>query len=170
MDHASRSGRFALSLALLVGLGGCERAPMPVRAPGSAGEPPGPDPVEIDVQGPTLIAFHPVVSNDSLERDEDLAAALDDFAFHLAGAMDSLTAHRFRLVYHGGDTVWLRLAGRRERVVPDPDSADIGYLFADTAGPHAIVYGVRTSDMLIAWARVLLPGDSTAGPRPHPPP
>ncbi len=110
------------------------------------------DSVEVSVVGPTLIAFHPLVSNDSLEVDQDLATALDDLAYHMAGVMDSLEAVGFRFAYRGGDTVWLRTGARRHRVIRHPDSADIGYVFADTAGRSAVVYRVRTSDRLLAFA------------------
>lgn len=115
-----------------------------------------PDSVLVEVAGPTLVAFNPVVSNDSLERDEDLAAALDDLAYHVAGAMDSLGAVGFRFAYRGGDTVWLRTGARRDAVIRNPDSASIGYVLADTAGRRVLLYGVHTSDRLIALARAFL--------------
>jgi hypothetical protein len=110
-----------------------------------------PDSAWVLVDGLTLVAFHPLVSNDSLEADEDLASALDDLAYHMAGVMDSLEAIGFRFAYRGGDTVWLRTGARRDRVIRHPDSADIGYVFADTAGRSAMVYGVRTSDGLLEF-------------------
>lgn len=41
---------------------------------------------------PTIVAFYPIVSNDSLAKDEGLAAALDDLSYHIGSAMDSLIA------------------------------------------------------------------------------
>lgn len=124
-----------------------------------------PDSAWISVDGPTLIAFHPVVSNDSLEADEDLASALDDLAYHMAGVMDSLEAIGFRFAYRGGDTVWLRTGARRDRVIRHPDSGEIGYVFADTAGRSAIVYRVRTSDGLLEFGHEFR---VTGGIRPRP--
>lgn len=129
----------------------CRRSPAAVAD--APGVPQVPDSVWVEVAGPTLVAFHPVVSNDSLERDEGLATALDDLAYHIGSAMDTLTALGVAVHYRGGDTLWLRTGTREERVVRAVDSADLGYLFADPAGHHAILYGVRTNSDLVAAAR-----------------
>jgi len=115
-----------------------------------------PDSVWVSVDGPTLVAFHPNVSNDSLEADEDLATALDDLAYHISSAMDSLRAAGFSQEYRGGDTLWLRTGAQRALAVRDQDSASVGYLFADTGGRRMAVYGVRTSTELIAIAQEFL--------------
>lgn len=112
-----------------------------------------PDSAWVEVTGPTLVAFYPVVSNDSLEKDEGLATALDDLAYHIGSAMDSLIAVGLTVHYRGGDTLWLRTGTTRDRVVRMRDSSDVGYLFADTAGLRVLVYGVRTNSDLIAYAR-----------------
>ena len=67
-----------------------------------------PDSAWIDVNGPTLIGFYPVVSNEQIEKDEGLATALDDFSFHPGTAQDSLRAAGFTVELRGGDTLWLR--------------------------------------------------------------
>lgn len=144
------------AVALLLGLGGCEPARGPVPPGRIAAGPQVPDSVLVAVDGPTLVAFHPVVSNDSLERDEDLAAALDDLAYHVAGAMDSLVPVGFRFAYRGGDTVWLRIGADQVPVIRDRDSADIGIVLADRSGRREIHYGVQTSDRLVELARAFL--------------
>jgi hypothetical protein len=106
-----------------------------------------PDSVWISVSGNLLVAFHPVVSNDSLE-----AAALDDLAYHIGTAMDSLYAAGFTVTYQGGDTVWLRLPHERVQVIRNADSADVGYVFADSLGRRVVLYGVRGYTDLIAYA------------------
>ncbi|MES2306534.1 MAG: hypothetical protein V4558_13580 [Gemmatimonadota bacterium] len=111
-----------------------------------------PDSAWVAVDGPTLIAFYPVVSNDSLTADAGLATALDDLSYHIGTAMDSLIAAGFTVQYRGGDTLWLRTATRRSRVLRSTDSATVGYLFADPAGHLALVYGVRGYTDLIADA------------------
>lgn len=118
-------------------------------APGFEGVP---DSVWYDVKGPVLVAFHPVVSNDSLEADEGLATALDDLAYHIGTAMDSLHAAGFTVTYQGGDTVWLRLPRERVRVLRNADSADVGYVFADSLGRRVVLYGVRGYTELIEYA------------------
>src|SRR5688500_5673920 len=49
----------------------------------------------VAVNSPTLIGFYPIRTNEQLERDTDLATALDDFAYHIGTAMDSLYAAGF---------------------------------------------------------------------------
>jgi hypothetical protein len=111
-----------------------------------------PDSAWFDVKGPVLVAFHPVVSNDSLESDEGLATALDDLAYHIGTAMDSLYAAGFTVTYQGGDTVWLRLPHERVRVLRNADSAEVGYVFADSLGRRVVLYGVRGYTDLIEYA------------------
>lgn len=111
-----------------------------------------PDSAWIDVTGPTLIGFYPVVSNEQLEKDEGLATALDDFAFHLGTAQDSLQAAGFTVHFRGGDTLWLRTGANRARVVRAADSSEVGYLFADTLMRRVFVYGVRGGAELVAYA------------------
>jgi hypothetical protein len=111
-----------------------------------------PDSVWVVVSGPTLIGFHPVVTNEQLEADEGLAAALDDLSYHVGTAMDSLLAAGFMVQFRGGDTLWMRAGKVRSRFVRTPDSATVGYVFADTLGRRAAVYGVRTYVDLVAYA------------------
>jgi len=98
----------------------------------------------VDVSGPTLVGFFPIRSNDQLERDPDLATALDDFAYYIGTAMDSLYAAGFTVHYRGGDTLWLRNAASRWRFVRPPDSGDVGYVLTDSLRNMAVIYGVRT--------------------------
>jgi hypothetical protein len=112
-----------------------------------------PDSAWIDVKGRLLVAFHPVVSNDSLEADDDLATVLGDLSYHIGAAMDSLHAAGFTVRYSGGDTVWLRLPHERLRVVRNADSAQVGYVFADSLGRRAVLYGIRGYADLIQYAR-----------------
>ena len=118
----------------------------------------------VDVKGPVLVGFYPVRTNDQLERDADLATALDDFAYHIGTAMDSLYAAGFTVHYRGGDTLWLRSATARWRFVRPADSADVGYLMADSARNMAAIYGVRTYVDLIEYAHEF---KHTGGVRPR---
>lgn len=112
-----------------------------------------PDSAWVTVKGPTLVGFYPVMSNAQIEADEGMATALDDFSYHLGTAMDSLLAVGFTMHYRGGDTLWLRTDKAASRFVRAADSATIGYLFADTLGRRAVVYGVRTYVDLVEYAR-----------------
>lgn len=98
-----------------------------------------------------LIAFHPSVSNEQIEADEDLATVLDDLAFHVGSAMDGLAAAGVSVHYHAGDTV--RLVAPTPTVWVRPaDSADVGFLFVDAGGNRAAVFGVRTNVELVELA------------------
>lgn len=101
-----------------------------------------PDSIWIDLTGPTLIAFHPIATNEQLAADEGLATQLDDLAYHIGTALDSLTPAGVTVHYVGGDTVWTRIGSARSRFVRAADSARVGYLFADERDRRAVVYGV----------------------------
>ena len=107
----------------------------------------------VDVHGLTLVGFYPIRTNEQLEKDEDLATALGDLSYHIGTAMDSLYAQGFTVHYRGGDTLWLRTPSRRWRFVRNADSADVGYVWSDTARNMAILYGVRGYVDLIEYAR-----------------
>ena len=107
----------------------------------------------VDVKGPTLVAFYPVRTNEQLEKDEGLATALDDLAYHIGTAMDSLYAQGFTVHYRGGDTLWLRTPTHRWRFIRDADSAEVGYAWSDSARNMTILYGVRGNVDLIEYGR-----------------
>lgn len=111
-----------------------------------------PESAWVAVDGPTLIAFYPVVSNDSLEADGDLAAELDNLSYHIGTAMDSLIAAGFAVHYRGGDTLWLRTSDGGARVIRAADSSSVGYIFADSTGRRTVLYGVRGYTDLIEYA------------------
>ncbi len=112
-----------------------------------------PDSAWVLVKGLTLVGFYPVMSNAQIDADDGMATALDDFSYHLGTAMDSLLAAGFTMHYRGGDTLWLRTDRAASRFIRAADSAHIGYLFADTLGRRAVVYGVRTYVDLVEYAR-----------------
>ena len=105
----------------------------------------------VDVSGVTMIGFYPIATNEQLEKDQDLAAALDDFAYHIGTAMDSLIAAGATVHYRGGDTLWLRSGPRRWRFSRNADSSDIGYFFTDTTARSVALYGVRGFTELTAY-------------------
>lgn len=140
-------------LLLLMGLWvGCRPGPQPaVPDAGAAvgqtvdsGFPGVPDSAWVTVTGATLVGFYPIASNDQLERDRDLATVLDDFAYHIGTAMDSLLANGYTVHYRGGDTIWLRSGARQWRFVRNADSADVGYLFTEPGQQQVVEYGVRS--------------------------
>jgi hypothetical protein len=106
----------------------------------------------VDVSGRSLIAFYPVVSNDSLAKDEGLASALDDLAYHIGTAMDSLIAAGLSVTYRGGDTLWIRSGSDRWRFIRPSDSSDVGYVFTDSLRRVVPLYGVRGFTELVEYA------------------
>lgn len=112
-----------------------------------------PESAWVAVNGPTIIAFHPLASNAQLDADPDLATVLDDFAFHIGSAMDSLMAAGFTVRYYAGDSIWVRAGANRWRFTRPADSADVGYLFTDPEQRSAVIYGVRTDSELITYSQ-----------------
>lgn len=165
------------SLAVALAACGVEDGPPPAVSPGGTIDPtvqataaPSdsgfsrvPDSTWVDLSGTTLIAFHPIVSNDSLQRDAGLASALDDLAYHLGSAMDSLLAMGVSVHYRGGDTLWLRRGAWRLRFIRAADSATVGYVFADTAGRWTALYGVRNDLDLVHGARAFARAGAVPG-------
>ncbi len=112
-----------------------------------------PDSAWVNVDGLTLIGFYPIKTNEQLALDPDLATVLDDFAYHIGSAMDSLDANDVTVHYRGGDTLWLRSSfGGRWQVARAVDSSDVGYVLTDTTRNTTIIYGVRTYMDLIEYA------------------
>lgn len=149
--------RFSTWLALLAVPLACESDAAPgasdTRAVADSGFAAVAESAWVDVSGLTLVGFYPVKTNEQLQLDVDLATALDDFAFHIGSAMDSLVATGVTVHYRGGDTVWFRTPSRRWRFARSPDSADIGYVLTDTLLQPAVIHGVRTYVDLIEYAR-----------------
>lgn len=111
-----------------------------------------PDSAWVTVSGLTLVGFYPNRSNEQLERDADFATVLDDFSYHLGTAMDSLQAAGVAVHLRAGDTLWLRTGTDRWRFARPADSADVGYVFADTLLRRTVIYGVRTYTDLVEYA------------------
>lgn len=152
MNPLATAGRLLL-LAVLVS--GCaspdEEIPADSAAPDSEFAT-VPDSAWIDVTGPTLIAFHPATNNELLEKDQDLASALDDLAYYVGIAMDSLHAQGYTVHYCNVDSVFLRSPTHRWRFAPSADSNRFGYVFTDTTQRVAAIYRVGGSVDLLAVA------------------
>ena len=141
-------------------LAGCDRLPRaePGTQPGPPGVPAGsftlvPDSAWISVDRPTMVGFFPVKSNAEIDADDDLATVLDDFSYHLGTAIDSLQAQGFVVTMEPGDTIWLRSSTDRWRFVRPADSAIVGYYLTAPDKRSRVIYGVRTSQDLIQFAR-----------------
>jgi hypothetical protein len=116
-----------------------------------------PDSYVIDVAQFTLIAFHPMVTDSMLERDEALATVMDDFGHHLSGAMSALRDSGWVVDTRvagtqDGDTLRFRSGGRTWRWVRPADSAYVGYVLTEPTGRMRAIFGVRTNLDLITVA------------------
>ena len=100
-----------------------------------------------------MVGFFPVRSNAEIDADDDLATVLDDFSYHLGTAIDSLQAQGFVVTMEPGDTIWLRSSTDRWRFVRPADSAIVGYYLTAPDKRSRVIYGVRTSQDLIQFAR-----------------
>ena len=141
----------ALLLAVLVG---CDRGSLPASA-GAAADPPPPaaaDSLVIDVAQRTLIGFHPFATDSMLAHDEALATVLDDFGYHLSGAMATLRDAGWAVDTRIADTLHFRAGDRHWSWVRPADSAEVGYVLTDPAGHIRAIFGVRTNVDLIAVA------------------
>jgi len=106
----------------------------------------------IEVRGPTLIAFFPLVDTERAEEMQDQIDMLDDFYHHLNSAGETLGA--------AGVTIHVRPAGEiriidgdRARVLTPPsDGSDIGYYMVAPGRDPRLVVGVYTDVDLIEAA------------------
>jgi hypothetical protein len=116
------------------------------------------DSLWIDVQGPTMVGFFQPATNAELEQDGGLAALLDQFAYNLGIATDSLQAHGFRVTMQAGDTLWLRTTARRWRFVRDADSSMVGFYVTSVDGRQEVRYGPAAEFSLVEYADAFLRG------------
>jgi hypothetical protein len=119
-----------------------------------------PDSMAVHADGPTLIAFSPVVTQAQVDSSEDLATVLDDFAYYLGAAQDSLHALGFKIVDVPYGTIHLFDKSGSRNITPARDSADVGYVFVAPGRPDRVFYGVMTNmDLAEAGHRFLTPAD-----------
>ena len=115
-----------------------------------------PDSELVPLRGPTLIAFFPRVTQAQVDSSEDLATVLDDFAYHLSAARDSLLALGFVIVERPHGPLVVVEGSRSRDIIPATDSADVGYVFVAPGRREQVLYGVRTNTDLIEAARTFL--------------
>lgn len=146
----------AFALSLLVG---CDRgtplpesAPVEARPESPAVAPTVPDSLIIEVAQPTLIGFHPFATDSMLERDEELATVLDDFGYHLSGAMAALRDSGWMVDTRIADTLHFRFGGRYWSWIRPADSAYVGYVLTEPAGRIRALFGVATNSDLVTVA------------------
>jgi hypothetical protein len=108
------------------------------------------------LEGPTVVAFYPAVTQTQVDSSADLSTVLDDFSYHLSTATDSLRKLGFRIVERPHGAIRLLNGTSSREVTPARDSADVGYLFASPGRQDRIWYGVMTNADLIDAAREFL--------------
>ena len=110
----------------------------------------------VHIQGPTLVAFYPQVTQAQIDSSEDLATVLDDFSYHLSTAMDSLRALGITVEDRPTGRLQLLDGGRRRQFLPAKDSADVGYVFLAPGQAEKVYYGVMTNADLVEAAHAYL--------------
>ena len=141
-----RGARTLAAIVAIANLTSCRTQPPPnslVHVPDSAW---------ISVTGPTIVGFFPLVSDAEIERNEDLAMALDNVAYHLGTATDSLEAQGFAVTMRAGDTLWFRNGDRRWVFARAGDSSDVGYYLTAPDQRSLTLYGLHTHVDLVARA------------------
>jgi hypothetical protein len=153
-------------LALLLAALGCVETPHGA-APGSsrvdapvagqrADSAPRTDSATVLVQGPTLVAFYPQVTQAQVDSSEELATVFDDFSYHLSTATDGLRALGIAATERPVGQIQLREAGRWRAFIPAKDSAAVGYLFVSPGRADRVYYGVMSHSDLIELAHEYL--------------
>ena len=153
-------------LVLLLAIPACDETPQgsardsarlvasaPRAKPDSA---PASDSGLVHIQGPTLVAFYPQVTQAQIDSSEDLATVLDDFSYHLSTAMDSLRLLGITVDDRPTGRLQLLDGGRRRQFLPAKDSADVGYVFLAPGRADRVYYGVMTNADLVAAAHAYL--------------
>jgi hypothetical protein len=116
----------------------------------------GPDIPAVTVDGPTLIAFFPPVSQGEVDAAGDLAEALSDFQFHLERARGRLEAAGIKV--HELYTRQVDIREGSESVIFDPmaeaQGEEIGYYLALPGRPPMISFGVGTDSDILTEAAV----------------
>jgi hypothetical protein len=122
-------------------------APRPVRAQVPE------DTLRVPVAGPTVVAFFPPVTQAEVDADDELAAVLDDFTWHLSSAARALREAGVAVHVRFAAAVRLRDAGTEREFVPGGEMRGVGYLLVLPGRAPRMLRGVMTDiDLLSAAA------------------
>jgi hypothetical protein len=134
------------------------RATAPQAAPIAVQDttPPVVDSILVAIDGPTLIAFYPAVTQAQVDSSEELATVFDDFSYHLSSATDSLRALGLTVKERPLGEIRVVEAGRQWQFVPAKDSADFGYLLLAPGRAHRVYYSVMSNSDLVETAHEFL--------------
>jgi hypothetical protein len=110
----------------------------------------------IVIEGPTLVAFYPPVSQAQVDTSEELATVFDDFSYHLSSAADSLRALGITVRERPVGDIRLVEAGKQRQFRPAKDSADFGYLYLAPGRAQRVYYSVMSNSDLVETAHEYL--------------
>jgi hypothetical protein len=127
----------------------------PVAVP-TAATPAITDSSQVAVDGPTLIAFYPAVTQAQVDSSEELATVFDDFSYHLSSAADSLRALGLTVKERPLGEIRVVEAGRQWQFLPAKDSAEFGYLFLAPGRTQRVYYSVMSNTDLVETAHEFL--------------
>lgn len=108
------------------------------------------------INGPTLLAFYPAVTQAQVDTSEELTTVFDDFSYHLSTAADSLRALGVKVEERPVGQLRFIEAGEKRQFMPAKDSSDFGYLFLAPRRAMRVHYGVMTNTDLVQSAREYL--------------
>ena len=114
------------------------------------------DSMLVAIEGPTLIAFYPAVSQAQVDSSEELATVFDDFSYHLSSASDSLRALGITIESRPIGEIRFAEAGHRRQFLPARDSGEFGYLLVAPGRAQRVFYSVMSNSDLVEAAHEYL--------------
>jgi hypothetical protein len=152
-------------VVLLLGILACAQRPSPPRrdsaravvsaAPSDSVQDTA-DSMMVAIDGPTLIAFYPAVTQAQVDSSEELATVFDDFSYHLSSASDSLRALGITIKSRPIGEIRFVEAGQRRQFLPARDSAEFGYLLVAPGRAQRVFYSVMSNSDLVQAAHEYL--------------
>ena len=109
-------------------------------------------PAPVNVSGPTIVAFVPLVSQADIDALTEDAVVLDDFTHYLAAVRRCAIAHGVSVVLVEGSALRVRLGRRSFTVEPSPSGGGFGYCFVRPGKKPRIIHGSRLPEDLAAEA------------------
>jgi hypothetical protein len=111
-------------------------------------------PAPVNVSGPTIVAFVPLVSEADIDALTEEAIVLDDFTHYLAAVRRCAIAHGVSAVLVEGSSFRVRLGRRSFNVEPSPSGGGFGYCFVRPGKKPRIIHGSRLpEDLAVEAAR-----------------
>lgn len=105
------------------------------------------------VTGPVVVPFLKTVSQAEVDKDEDLATALDDFQYYLAPAAEALQKLGYTMHDIMADHITVKSGSETIQVPIEQGQGSLGYFFFAPGQPAVTCYGVMTDVDILAAAK-----------------